>query len=598
MGINKIQLLVIYLFGLTQAHCQEENFIKNQPITFNFVIESTSETAKDNPFLDYRLDMEFSFDNLVFKVPAYYAADGNASETGASEGGVWRVKFTPNKVGRWRYYVSFQKGKDIAINEDPYVGDPISPYHGRSGSFIVSDISADATAFDRSGRLQYNGSRYLFTEDGKPLLKFGANSPENFFAYAEFDGTYSYDSTKQFLKTWDPHKDDWKKADPIWKDGKGKGIIGALNYLASKGMNSVYALTLNIEGDARDVWPFISHKKEDFTRYDVSKLAQWDIVISHAESLGIIMHLLTQEKENELILDDGYTLTERKLYYRELIARFGYHKNIIWNMGEENGAAPFWRQGQNDQQRFAMIRYLKDHDPYMNPIVIHTLPEAHERDLIVDPLLGFDRLDGLSMQISNVFEIHETIKDWVLKSQKANRPWMVMMDEIGPWHTGTRTDEDDPRHDTLRREVLWGTLLAGGAGVEWYFGWNKPPNDLNAEDWRSRNNIWEQSKIAIDIFNQIPFWEMTNMNEILSSKNNYCFGKTGGPYLIYMKHGGSSTIDLNPTEGEFNIHWYNPREGGSHQAGSVKKIQGGDIRSIGNPPMEEGMDWVVILKRD
>ena len=61
-------------------------------------------------------------------------------------------------------------------------------------------------------------------------------------------------------------------------------------------MNSIYALTLNIEGDARDVWPFLSHRKADFLRYDVSKLAQWDIVFSHAENLGVIIQLVTQEK--------------------------------------------------------------------------------------------------------------------------------------------------------------------------------------------------------------------------------------------------------------------------------------------------------------
>ncbi|MFT6880152.1 MAG: hypothetical protein ACI9DJ_000170 [Algoriphagus sp.] len=75
------------------------------------------------------------------------------------------------------------------------------------------------------------------------------------------------------------------------------------------------------------------------------------------------MNLVTQEKGNKLILDDGCTRLERKLYYRELTSRFGHHKNIMWNVGEENGQVAFWPTGQNDQQRYALIRYLKDHDP-------------------------------------------------------------------------------------------------------------------------------------------------------------------------------------------------------------------------------------------
>lgn len=529
-------------------------------------------------------------------VPGFYAGDGNAAETSASSGGVWRVIFSPPSTGKWDYKVHFRKGQNIATDEDPYRGTPIKPHDNNSGSLIVTTADPGA-GFHSSGRLQYTGSRYLHTQNGEALLKFGANSPENFLAYADIDGTYSYDPNKNFLKTWTPHIKDWKNGDPTWQKGKGKGIIGALNYLASKGMNSVYALTLNIEGDARDVWPFLSHQRKDFKRYDVSKLAQWDIIFSHAEKLGIIMHLVTQEKENELILDDGNTAAERKLYYRELIARFGYHNNIIWNMGEENGAAPaFWPQGQNDQQRFGMIRYIKDHDPYKNPVVIHTMPEQEERKHVINPLLKFDRLDGLSMQISDVYDIHHDIGYWVEASKKMDRQWIVMMDEIGRWHTGTRTDQDDPAHDTLRQEVLWGTLMAGGAGVEWYFGWLKPPHDLNAEDWRSRNNIWEQSAIAHSFFSNLPYTEMKGSDELLKTPHNYCFSKSGETYALYLKKGGSPVLDLRRVRGDYSIRWFDPRNGGELLQGSITQVKGGEWRELGLPPNNKEKDWAVLVQ--
>lgn len=68
---------------------------------------------------------------------------------------------------------------------------------------------------------------------------------------------------------------DFQNSNPQWKEGKGKGLIGALNYLAYKGMNSVYFLTMNINGDGKDVWPY--RTPEDFTRFGVSKLDQWEI---------------------------------------------------------------------------------------------------------------------------------------------------------------------------------------------------------------------------------------------------------------------------------------------------------------------------------
>lgn len=591
LTIHTLLFLLFYGIGFSQdVHKQY------QPVVLDFKIESTSETAAVNPFTDYRLQVDFVLEDKIFSIPGYYAADGNAAETSATSGGIWRVMFTPNTVGKWKYKVSFKKGRNIALEEDNYIGRSITPHDGTTGVLNVVQSDENASGFNASGRLCYANSRYLHTENGESILKFGTNSPENFLAYADIDNTYSYDSTKSFIKTWNPHKQDWNVGDPTWQGQKGKGIIGALNYLASKGMNSVYALTLNIEGDARDVWPFLSHRKSDFKRYDISKLGQWDIIFTHAENKGIILNLVTQEKENELILDDGYTLDERKLYYRELIARFGYHKNIIWNMGEENGSAPWWPNGQNDQQRYAMIRYIKDHDPYRNPVVIHTLPDEKSRNPILSKLLHFDKLDGLSMQVSNIENIHKVIIDWNHQSKNAERPWIVMMDEIGPWHTGTKTDEDDPAHDALRKEALWGTLMAGGAGIEWYFGWLKPPHDLNAEDWRSRNNIWEQSAIANHFFKELPYKKMSVLDDKIRNSNDYCFGLEGEIYVLYLKNGGKASLNLEGHKGQFEVLWYNPRIGGDLQSGSIRHIDGGTWVQLGSPPSENTEDWTALVK--
>jgi len=574
-----------------------QTYRQYQPIILNFEIEAASETAAVNPFLDYRLQIEFSLEDAVYSVPGFYAADGNAAESSADQGGTWRVIFTPDRPGNWQYAVSFKRGKEIAVDDDLYSGKSVAPHDGINGNLKVLPADKNAGFFAQSGRLQYHKSRYFHTQDGNPLLKFGANSPENFLAYKDIDGTYNYEPDGNSIKTWEAHIKDWKPEDPQWQNGKGKGILGALNYLASKGMNAVYALTLNIEGDAKDVWPFLSHQKKDFKRYDVSKLAQWDIIFSHAESLGIIMHLVTQEKENELILDDGDTHLERKLYYRELIARFGYHQNIIWNMGEENGQAPWWPQGQSDQQRFSMIRYVKDHDPYDNPIVIHTMPEEEMRKPIIDRLVGFDRLDGLSMQVSDITDIHSDIKHWIEVSKKSERPWIVSMDEIGPWHTGTPTDAINTRMDSLRTEVLWSTLMAGGAGVEWYFGWLTPPHDLNAEEWYSRENVWEQTAVAKNFFENLPYTEMKSSDQLINSSDAYCFSREGEVYVVYLKKGGSVKLNLEEHPGDYQMFWYDPRKGGQLIKHKKESVAVKETLEIGPPPYDVESDWAILIKK-
>ena len=55
-------------------------------VTVDFSGPKTSETANPNPFTDYRLDVTFRNGKKRYVVPGYYAADGNAAETGATSG--------------------------------------------------------------------------------------------------------------------------------------------------------------------------------------------------------------------------------------------------------------------------------------------------------------------------------------------------------------------------------------------------------------------------------------------------------------------------------------------------------------------------------
>ncbi|MEN0049931.1 MAG: DUF5060 domain-containing protein, partial [Bacteroidota bacterium] len=431
-------------------------------------------------------------------------------------------------------------------------------------------------------------------------------SPENFLAYHEFDSTYRHpgearkgesDPTEN-LHFYPTHSADWKAGDPTWKDGKGKAIIGALNYLASKDMNAVYFLTMNINGDGKDVWPYTNH--EERFRFDCSKLDQWEVVFEHMEQLGLMMHVVTQETENEKLLDNGNTERERKIYYRELIARFGHHNALEWNLGEENGPAEFSPNGQNTEQRKAMTNYLKQTDPYQHPVVLHTHAWSGHKDEILTELLGFEALDGLSFQVDKRAQVHGEILKWDSLSTAANHTFQISMDEIGMWHTGVMPDAVNPKHDTIRHEVLWGALMAGGAGVEWYFGAYYPHNDLACEDWRSRNNMWEQTDYAIDFFQEyLPYWEMMPMDSLVNEESAYCLGKVKDTYALYFPIGSSNIrkLDLGENADNYSVKWYNPRTGGDLVEGTVAEIRGAAWQPIGLPKTEVDQDWVALVKK-
>lgn len=572
-------------------------------IVLTFEGPNTSETDSINPFLDYRMDVLFYKGDEKYQVPGYYAADGNAAETSADSGNKWRVIFRPGNYGLWNYKVTFLKGKNIAVKNDLTNGDRVY-FDGANGELLVEPTDKSAPDFRGMGRIRYTGKHYLeFSGTGKYFLKIGADSPENFLGYSDFDNTYKGEKggnrsgealPNADLHSYEPHIRDWKEGNPFWKDSKGKGMIGALNYLASKKINSVYMLTNNVGGDGKDVFPWISYKS-DFTRFDVSKLAQWEIVFSYMDELGIMCHFVTQETENEMMLDSGNLGLHRKLYYRELIARFGNHLGITWNLGEENGPAPWIGTGQNDRQRKEMAEFIKKTDPYKNFIVVHTLPGVENRSEILNKLLGFPYLDGPSLQ-TDINSVHQVTLKWRELSAEKGHPWVVCSDEIGPASVGAKPDKVDPRHNEIRSKVLWGNLMAGGGGVEWYFGYDYENNDINCENWRSRENLWDQSYIAWKFFqDQLPFEEMQPADQIVSPSSNYCFKKGDDLLVVYIPEGGASSIRLNPLK-SYRITWFDPENGGQLIKTDTTIYSSVSYLNFRIKDQDTNRDWVALVK--
>jgi len=556
-------------------------------VTLAFGGPASSETAEPNPFTDYRLTVTFRSGDTAYKVPGYYAADGGAADTGAAAGNVWMVHFAPDKVGKWTWTASFRTGQNVAVSDHPDAGKPVDSIDGKTGMLSIAASDKTGRDFRARGRLEYVGRRYLrFAETGAWFLKCGADAPENFLAYEDFDNTPNHGGRR---KSWEPHVRDWRDGDPTWRDGKGKGIIGALNYLASEGMNAFSFIPLTIHGDDKNVFPYVTEKRP-FTRFDCSKLAQWEIVFEHADELGLYLHFKTLETENELLLDGGDLGLERRMYYRELIARFAHHLALNWNLGEEINNA-------STEQKKTWAAYFWNHDPYQHHIVIHNGANHYD-------LLGPDsHLTGFSLQTNrpDFRNVHNRTLNYIRRSQKAGKPWVVACDEPGDASHSLRPDNDAGNsHTDGRKNGLWGNVMAGGAGTEWYFGYKHAHSDLTCEDWRSRDRWWDDCRYMLTFFGdyKIPFQHMQNDNAKSSADDDYCFFKPGEVYVVYLKQGSTTQLDLSGTRGRFSVRWYDPRNGGELQTGSVNSVSGGGKRRLGQPPNARGKDWVVLIRRE
>ena len=571
--------------------------------------QADEQDTAPNPFTDYNFTVTFRHESgtPTYQIPGYFAADGNAAETSASSGHQWRAHLSPDKTGTWHYEISFRHGPDSAVGS---TGEPLAPFNGVSGSFEVAKTNKSGRDFRAYGRLSYVGKHHLqFAGSGDYFLKAGADAPETLLAYADFDGTVSHLPQEAPLKTWQPHIGDWRPRDPTWQGNKGRGLIGAINYLAAKGMNAFSFLTYNSGGDGDNVWPFTG--RDDKFHYDCSKLDQWAIVFDHGTKLGMFLHFKLSEMENsgarekdDVALDEGETGRERKLYLRELIARFGYALALNWNLGEENS--------QTVQQQRDMAAYIRDLDPYDHLIVTHTPGPWHGHQKIYPHMLGDQSaLTGASLQTRYIEDTHRFVQHWISASAAAGKPWVVNNDEQALGGTGVPPDPgyagyvqtEGPTINDVRRYALWATLMAGGGGVEYYFGYKHPQSDLDAEDWRSRGRSWDYARYALEFFknHRIPFAEMTSADELVRNPDHnnerYCFAKTNEIYLVYLPHGGDVELDLNAAQGTFSVQWFNPRLGTALQSTAITSVTGGGFVTLGLPPAASEEDWLAVITR-
>jgi len=144
-------------------------------VTLAFTGPFVSETDNVNPFLQYRFDVKFMHNSSgkSYKIPGFFAADGNAANTSASSGNQWHCHFAPDEIGIWSFDVSFVQGTDISVSTA--VGAPTS-FHGQSGFFTIEASNKVGRDHRGKGRLMYVGQHHLqFSETGEWFLKAGAD---------------------------------------------------------------------------------------------------------------------------------------------------------------------------------------------------------------------------------------------------------------------------------------------------------------------------------------------------------------------------------------------------------------------------------------
>ena len=571
----------------------------------SLILEGPSSTEGPSTFRDHRLNVIFTkgFQRIV--VPGHFAADGDAANTGASSGNIWRAYFTPNETGKWTYQISFRTGSDVATSIEPEAGSALAPLDGISGTFTIGPSDKKLPDFRARGLLHYSGEHYQqFAEDGSYWIAIGPGSPENLFGYSDIDATRIH-MKDQFYPE---HIQDWNPGDPSWGNGRGKGVIGALNYLAELGQSSIFVSMMSAFCDSDDTWPY---PEKDITvngmsTFDVSKLDQWEIIVDHAQRHGIVFHAYLGEDESEQLFEkvEGLEMggenafaSIRKLYYRELISRLGHFNAMDWNLGEELGlnlrqenqpyGYPATSQGQ--------IKLYADYVNALEPYGRRSLGFEGDIDKPMEDYVKwfggeeFTRtaIQGLTQKANRYsIELREA-------SSSAGTPWVIQFSEH---HMPDPVRNMRAGLLAIFRQSAWGTFLGGGASVEWWLA----EDDYYLTSYRPYTDLLFQTAVARDFMhNYLPFWKMQPGNDLIRRDEGYCFAVKGELYAAYFNMAVDQTLDLRGQEGDFEVYWYNPKTGGELKSGTIEKVSGGSVVYLGQPVKSAGSytDWTVLVRK-
>ena len=455
-------------------------------------------------------------------VPGFYDGDGK----GGFDGNVWKLRFAADEVGQWSFR---SRSKNRLLD-------------GVTGSFSVTRPSADAPDFYRWGRLEAVGTaenkiRYLKFHDGPHWLKAGCDDPENFL------GKYkNYDTL-------------------------GKRKV-AIDYLSERGVNSLYVMSHNIDGDDKDVWPWLGKTLREAqmngagaVRFDVVKLDVWRELFEYMQRRGVVVYLILED-------DSAWKGFDRARYYREIVARFGYLPALVFNMGEEHN------ENYKLPAALTFMKQLADIDPFDHPRGIHNV-NSPNNDYIDALQIDFTSIQtgspGARRGLEHALQHNQIAISWIRRCElRKQRVLMVNFDEGRPEE---------------QRAAWWAAYLAGAVWETHVL----PPYDRPMSAW---GKTWTELGGARAFMESLPFWEMQPHNELVKSGRAFCLAKPGVAYAFYLPIGGKITIDLQ-ADAKYQFAWWDPSKGFRGQFIGGDQIAGGQ-RSFTAPSTS---DWALrVLK--
>jgi Protein of unknown function (DUF4038)/Domain of unknown function (DUF5060)/Putative collagen-binding domain of a collagenase len=320
------------------------------------------------------------------------------------------------------------------------------------------------------------------------------------------------------------------------------------------------------------------HPGFDYGRFNLPYWQKFERMLEFARDRDMIISLVLDMNDGRVHPAAGSE--DERRFIRYAIDRFGAFSNITWDMGDDLDSY------RDEKWTHDTGMFIQHEDPYKH------LETSH-------PAVSNDHQDRASSWFG-----FTSYQEWSRNQHAlmlASRKLQEKTGRIIPQTNEEYGYEDHYPHwaapgsdsaDVLRR-TAWDISMAGAYGTA-------------GESARRGTNIWPDSGGGwlngrgddtqtmflgyghmVDFFTSFEWWKTSPHDELVSG-GNYCLADRGKTYAIYLPHGGSVTIQLQP--GRYRASWFSAISG---ETIDLPPVVGSEWKS---PDAPDQNDWALLLR--
>lgn len=542
----------------------------------------------------------------------------------------------PVEVPRWEIHEFTLKGRAHVANpfrDAALVGEFTAP-SGKTtvlgGYYDGNDTWALRFAPDEEGDWSYllRGEGVEILARGKihcapaPAGKHGAIRihPQNPYAFARADGTPFFPMGDTCYGLFDDS--------PITPDLRAQ-------YIATRRAQEFNFVRLTVghsesraKSDPEHYWAWGgTPAKPDLDQLNPEFFRGFDDLVRQLRAAGMNIELILLNFYRRPFTDTAaWTPARERLWLRYLTARYAAFDNVfLWTVANEYETHPDGKYRldlpADVEWAKATARFIKASDPYRHPVTVHPVISASRRGPSprdpIDPPWRIgeffgrgDDIDVLSQQTGQNDDgaawddklgawtgDSSTLTASLAADRRYNKP--VLNTENGyEYLRGDPTSKRQVHHTDKVRRSSWRIACAGGyfaAGFHGTIGHSDAWNRLDPSNHYTFKVTDEGAAAQLvalyRFFTALPYWRMHPFPGVTGDLN-VALADPGNTYVIYLPHGGATTLDLTAADGPFLTRWFNPRAG-TFVPAADRPTAGGAPRTFHAPDAD---DWVLLLE--